>query len=87
MSENQNVIIYFQIVKNLVQITTKGEQKKLLPTFKIVNDAALEVLLRKSRSNQTNESFAVFDLDGSESAAKRVKQKTFVRLTKVKWVN
>merc|ERR1712200_282503 len=40
--------------KNLVQITTKGEQKKLLPTFKIVNDAALEVLLRKSRSNQTN---------------------------------
>lgn len=64
--------------KNLVQITTKGEQKKLLPTFKIVNDAALEVLLRKSRSNQTNESFAVFDLDGSESAAKRVKQKTYI---------
>ena len=29
-------------------------------------------------TNQTNESFAVFDLDGSESAAKRVKQKTYI---------
>merc|ERR1712212_524838 len=64
--------------KNLVLITTKGEQKKLIPTFKIVNDSTLETLLRKSRSNQTNESFAVFDLDSSESVAKRVKQKTYI---------
>ena len=63
--------------KNLVQITTKGEQKKI-PTFKLVNDSTLETLLRKSRSNYTNETFTLFDLDSSENVAKRVKQKTYI---------
>ena len=68
--------------KNLVLVTVKVDSmkgvQKNLPTFKLVNDKALEVLLRKSRSNVTDESFAIVDIDDPENIPKRVKQKTFV---------
>ena len=68
--------------KNLVLVTVKVDSmkgvQKTLPTFKLVNDQALEVLLRKSRSNVTNESFAIVDIDDPENIPKKVKQKTFV---------
>ena len=68
--------------KNLVLVTVKVDSmkgvQKTLPTFKLVNDKALEVLLRKSRSNVTNESFAIVDIDDPENIPKKVKQKTFV---------
>ena len=68
--------------KNLVLVTVKVDSmkgvQKTLPTFKLVNDQALEVLLRKSRSNVTDESFAIVDIDDPENIPKRVKQKTFV---------
>ena len=68
--------------KNLVLVTVKVDSmkgvQKTLPTFKLVNDKALEVLLRKSRSNVTDESFAIVDIDDPENIPKRVKQKTFV---------
>lgn len=68
--------------KNLVLVTVKVDSmkgvQKTLPTFKLVNDKALEVLLRKSRSNVTDESFAIIDIDNPENIPKRVKQKTFV---------
>ena len=68
--------------KNLVLVTVKVDSmkgvQKTLPTFKLVNDQVLEVLLRKSRSNVTDESFAIVDIEDPENIPKRVKQKSFV---------
>ena len=63
--------------KNLVLVTVSGEPKTM-PAFRLVNDTALEVLLRKARLNATKESFSILDLEHSEVVAKRVKQKNII---------
>lgn len=60
--------------KNLVLVTVFGTPNTM-PAFRLVNNTALEVLLRKSRLNATNESFSILDLENTETVAKRVKQK------------
>merc|ERR1711997_20939 len=54
--------------KNLVLVTVFGTPNTM-PAFRLVNNTALEVLLRKSRLNATNESFSILDLENTETVA------------------